>query len=210
MRITKYTHACLRLEHGGGVLVIDPGVFSEPESLDGADAVLITHEHFDHIDIEKLRAAAARQPALTVYTHPDVEAQLVDLDAEKFAVAPGDTFVAAGMTVRARGGQHAIIHPDIPRIVNVGYLIESPDGPIYHPGDSFFVPEDEVATLFVPVSAPWLRLAEAIDFTRALRPDRAFALHDSLLVEAGQQIVTGHMTRLSGTHYTRLQPGESV
>ena len=84
------------------MLVIDPGVFSEPEALDGADAVLITHEHFDHVDIEALRAL--KQPELTVHTHADVEAQLTELDADVYAVAPGDTFVAAGMTVRAHGG----------------------------------------------------------------------------------------------------------
>ncbi|WP_432835025.1 MBL fold metallo-hydrolase [Dactylosporangium sp. CA-092794] len=209
MRITKYTHACLRLEHGGGVLVIDPGVFSEPEALDGADAVLITHEHMDHVDVDRLRAAAHRHE-LTVHTHPDVEALLTDLDADVYGVRPGDSFVAAGMTVRAHGGQHAIIHADIPRIVNVGFVIDSPDGTIYHPGDAFHVPDEAVATLFVPVSAPWLKLAEAIDFTRSVKPERAFALHDSLLVEAGQQMVTGHMTRLSGTQYTRLDPGTTI
>ncbi|WP_426510070.1 MBL fold metallo-hydrolase [Dactylosporangium sp. McL0621] len=210
MRITKYTHACLRLEHSGGVLVIDPGVFSESEALEGADAVLITHEHMDHVDLDKLRAAAAAQPELTVHTHPDVEAQLTDLDADVFAVNPGDIFVAAGMTVRAHGGRHAVIHPDIPQIVNVGFVIDAPSGPIYHPGDSFHVPDEEIATLFVPVSAPWLKLAESIDFARAVKPERAFALHDSLLVDAGQQMVTGHMTRLSGTHYTRLEPGQTI
>ncbi|GAA3276207.1 MBL fold metallo-hydrolase [Dactylosporangium vinaceum] len=210
MRITKYTHACLRLEHDGGVLVIDPGVFSEAEALEGADAVLITHEHPDHVDLDKLRAAAAHQPTLTIHTHPDVEAQLTDLDADVFAVNPGDTFVAAGMTVRAHGGQHAVIHPDIPRIVNIAFAIDGPGGPIYHPGDSFHVPDEAIATLFAPVSAPWLKLSEAVDFVRAVRPERAFALHDSLWVEAGQQIVTGHMTRLSGTRYARLEPGTAI
>jgi L-ascorbate metabolism protein UlaG (beta-lactamase superfamily) len=208
MRVTKFTHACLRIEHDGGVLVIDPGVFTEAEALDGADAVLITHEHMDHVDIEALRAL--KRPELTVHTHADVEAQLTDLDADVYAVAPGDTFVAAGMTVRAHGGRHAVIHADIPRIVNVGFVIDTPDGPLYHPGDAFHVPDEEIATLFVPVSAPWLKLAEAIDFTRAVAPERAFALHDSLLVDAGQQMVTGHMTRLSGTRYARLEPGTSV
>jgi L-ascorbate metabolism protein UlaG (beta-lactamase superfamily) len=208
MRVTKFTHACLRIEHDGGVLVIDPGVFTEAEALDGADAVLITHEHVDHVDIEALRAL--KRPELTVHTHADVEAQLTDLDADVYAVAPGDTFVAAGMTVRAHGGRHAVIHADIPRIVNVGFVIDTPDGPLYHPGDAFHVPDEEIATLFVPVSAPWLKLAEAIDFTRAVAPERAFALHDSLLVDAGQQMVTGHMTRLSGTRYARLEPGTSV
>ena len=208
MRVTKFTHACLRIEHDGGVLVIDPGVFTEAEALDGADAVLITHEHMDHVDIEALRAL--KRPELTVHTHADVEAQLTDLDADVYAVAPGDTFVAAGMTVRAHGGRHAVIHADIPRIVNVGFVIDTPDGPLYHPGDAFHVPDEEIATLFVPVSAPWLKLAEAIDFTRAVAPERAYALHDSLLVDVGQQMVTGHMTRLSGTRYARLEPGTSV
>lgn len=208
MRITKFTHACLRIEHDGGVLVIDPGVYTEAEALVGADAVLITHEHVDHVDIEALRAL--KQPELTVHAPADVEAQLTDLDADVYAVAPGDTFVAAGMTVRAHGGRHAVIHPDIPRIVNVGFVIDTPDGPLYHPGDAFHVPDEEIATLFVPVSAPWLKLAEAIDFTRAVAPERAFALHDSLLVDAGQQMVTGHMTRLSGARYARLEPGTSV
>ena len=117
---------------------------------------------------------------------------------------------AAGMTIRAVGGQHAVIHADIPRIVNVGFVIDTPDGPLYHPGDALHVPDEEIATLFVPVSAPWLKLAEAIDFTRAVKPERAYALHDSLLVDAGQQMVTGHMTRLSGTRYTRLEPGSSL
>ncbi|GHF15501.1 hypothetical protein GCM10014715_83470 [Streptomyces spiralis] len=43
MRITKYTHSCVRLQHDGGATpVIDPGVWSEPEALAGADAVLVT------------------------------------------------------------------------------------------------------------------------------------------------------------------------
>src|SRR5689334_14551696 len=46
VRITKYSHSCLRVE-ADGVLVVDPGVFSERSALDGADAVLVTHEHPD-------------------------------------------------------------------------------------------------------------------------------------------------------------------
>ena len=46
MKLTKYTHACVRLEKESGVLVLDPGTFSESaEALAGADAVLVTHEH---------------------------------------------------------------------------------------------------------------------------------------------------------------------
>ena len=59
MRLTKLGHACVRLDKDGAVLVIDPGAFSDPDALAGANAVLITHEHFDHIEPERLRAALA-------------------------------------------------------------------------------------------------------------------------------------------------------
>ena len=72
MRVTKFTHSCLRIESDGAVLVVDPGVFSEPRALTGADAVLITHEHVDHLDVDAVGGAVARSPALRVYAHADV------------------------------------------------------------------------------------------------------------------------------------------
>ena len=58
MLLTKFTHACVRLEKDGTAIVLDPGTFSEvEEAVDGAAAVLITHEHADHFD--KARIAAA-------------------------------------------------------------------------------------------------------------------------------------------------------
>ena len=59
MRITKLGHACVRLEHEGTTLVLDPGVFTDAGALDGADAVLITHEHPDHYLPDHLRASDA-------------------------------------------------------------------------------------------------------------------------------------------------------
>jgi L-ascorbate metabolism protein UlaG (beta-lactamase superfamily) len=211
MRLTKYTHACVRAERDGGALVIDPGGFSEPEALDGADAVLITHEHFDHLDVDKLTKALAGRADAAVYAHPDVVAKLGDLDAPVHPVQPGDEFTAAGFQVRACGGRHAVIHPDIPRIANVGYLIE---GSVYHPGDSVN-PSDlpsgaQVETLFLPVNAPWLKLSESVDFVRAVAPRRAYALHDFLLSEAGAKVYGGNLAKLAGCDYTRLEPGTTV
>lgn len=207
MRVIKFSHSCVRIEQDGAVLVIDPGTFSEAEALDGVDAVLITHEHADHLDLDKVTDALAKRPAVTIHTHADVVEKLGDLKDVATAVRGGDEFTAAGLDVRTYGGLHALIHPDVPRVANLGFYING----LYHPGDSFDVPTDaQVDTLFVPVSAPWLRVAEAVEFVRAVAPRRAFALHDGILNDNGHGLVTGLMSRLSKTSYARLDPGSQA
>jgi len=209
VHVTKYTHSCLRID-GDGVLVVDPGAFSERSALTGADAVLVTHEHFDHLDVDGLADVLARQPGMRVFTHPDVLPKLTAFADVVTAVQPGTDFTAAGFTIRAYGGQHAVIHPDLPRIANLGYLISDGAGSIYTPGDSFTVPDEHVDTLFVPLNAPWMKLSEAVDFVRAVRPGRAYALHDSLLTETGARVSDGHLERLGGTKYARVAPGTTI
>jgi L-ascorbate metabolism protein UlaG (beta-lactamase superfamily) len=208
MRITKYGHSCVRVDADGAVLVIDPGVFTESAALDGVDGVLITHEHADHLDVDALAEALAKRPTVTVHTHPSVASKLDALAGVVTSVESGQTFEAAGMTVRAYGGWHAEIHPDVPRVPNLGFLVNDT---VYHPGDSFDVPtEVQVDTLFVPVSAPWLKLAESVEFVRAVAPRRAFALHDAVLSDAGHAITDGMMAKLAGCDYARLLPGSTI
>ncbi len=208
MNVTKYAHACLRIESDSAVLVIDPGVFTEREALDGADAVLITHEHADHMVVETLADELSKRPSVRVFTHPAVAEKLGALDGAITTVSSGDEFEAAGLPVRAYGGWHAVIHPDLPRIVNLGFLVANS---LYHPGDSFDVPAGvSVDALFVPVTAPWLKASDSVDFIRAVAPRRAFALHDAICNDAGLGIVAGIMEGLGGAPYQRLAPGTSI
>jgi L-ascorbate metabolism protein UlaG (beta-lactamase superfamily) len=211
VRFLKYSHACVRIESDAAVLVIDPGALSEPAALDGVDAVLITHEHFDHVDVDMLADALAKRPLATVHTNESVAAKLTDLTGVVTTVRTGQAFEAAGMRISAHGGWHAEIHPDIPRVPNLGYLVEDL---LYHPGDSFDVPESLVGSdlpaLFVPVSGPWLKMAESVAFVRTIRPQRVYALHDSLLNDAGLTVTDANLSRLAQCQYARLAPGESV
>jgi L-ascorbate metabolism protein UlaG (beta-lactamase superfamily) len=210
MRLTKHGHSCVRIEHDGGVLVIDPGGYTPTRmaALDGVDAVLISHEHADHLDVDALADALAKRPAVTVHTHPDVVSKLDAVREAVRAVEAGQTFRAAGMDVRAYGGWHALIHPDIPRVANLGFLVNDA---VYHPGDSFDVPEGAtVENLFVPVSAPWLKLAESVEFVRAVAPRHAYALHDAVLSDVGGVLTDGVMGRLVQCDYRRLATGTTV
>ena len=61
-----------------------------------------------------------------------------------------------------------MIHPDLPRFYNSGYLFTLGDTTVFHPGDALTVPEQPVDVLCVPVCAPWMRAAEG----DRLRPRR--------------------------------------
>jgi L-ascorbate metabolism protein UlaG (beta-lactamase superfamily) len=182
MELTKHKHSCVRFDDGDRTLVIDPGAFSDTAAaLDGADAILITHEHADHIALEPVRAALAADPRLRLWAPASVTAVLADLGEQVVTVSPGESFAAAGFSVRTFGGQHALIHPQIPIVANVAYLVD--DG-VYHPGDSFVVPPVPVSTLLLPANAPWSKMAEVIDFTVAMRAPRALPIHDFLVNDA--------------------------
>jgi len=195
MRLVKFTHSCVRLEHDGGVLVIDPGVWSEAEALEGADAVLLTHEHADHVDPDKLRG-------LDVPVHAPAGSDMPGI--EVIGVRPGDELQLAGLTVTAVGGRHAAIYGDQPDVPNVGWLV----GGLYHPGDSLHIPAGPVETLLVPVHASWLKLNEAIDFVRAVAPDRAYGIHDAQVNDRGLSSVNAWLTQESGCAYGYLSPGD--
>jgi len=207
MLLTKFGHACIRLEKDGQVLVIDPGTYSEPESLQDATAVLITHEHADHVDPELLVAAQTGNPSLVIHTNADVVAQLTQRGVTAQPVSPGSVFSVAGFDVRVVGGEHAEIYDGLPGCANVGFVIE---GSVYHPGDALFVPDGAIDTLLVPVSAPWLKLREAIEFVRAVRPRRAYPIHDAMLSEIGLNNVDAWVGGKGGSDYARIASGESV
>jgi L-ascorbate metabolism protein UlaG (beta-lactamase superfamily) len=210
MELTKHGHACVVLSEGDQRLVIDPGAFTDPGVLEGASAVLVTHEHFDHFSRDVLRAAMDADPALEVWTNRSVAGQLEGLGSRVHVVGDGDAATVAGLDVTVHGELHAVIHPDIPRVPNVGFLVA---GQVFHPGDALTVPEEPVATLLLPVHAPWSKLAEVIDYVRAVDADQAYAVHDGLLNDTGLGVVGGLLGERgpgTPTPYSRLAPGDSV
>ncbi|MFI2610126.1 MBL fold metallo-hydrolase [Kitasatospora sp. NPDC018619] len=210
MRITKFGHACVRVEHGGTTVVLDPGSFTDPAALAGADAVLITHEHMDHFEESRLRAALAADPALRVWTNRDVAAQLDGVAQRVAVVGEGDAFEIGGLGVSVHGEWHAEIHRDIPRVRNTGFLL---DGRLFHPGDAFTVPPHAVDTLLLPLAAPWSKASEVVDYVREAGPRRAVPVHEAVLSPIGFAVQTrlvGPEGPGTGAELTVLAEGESL
>ncbi|MDH6696980.1 MBL fold metallo-hydrolase [Streptomyces sp. MAA16] len=210
MELTKFGHACVRLEKDGRRLVIDPGGLTDATALEGVDAVLVTHEHFDHFSEEALRRVAEARPGLRIWTNSAVAKRLDGLGARVVAVGEGDAFSAAGFDITVHGTWHAVIHPEVPRVPNVGFLV---DGAVFHPGDALTVPDTPVGTLLLPVHAPWSTVGDLIDYLREVAPRDAYAVHDGALNDVGTAMVEGFLGERGPevpARYRRLAPGARV
>lgn len=203
MKLTKYQHACFTLEQDGKLLVVDPGGFSSDFIVPaGVALVAITHGHPDHFDHEQLAAIVDKNPEVIIIGPEAVTSQIKVFQTR--TALPGDIITVGPFTLEFFGGQHALIHPNIPIIANLGVLINDL---LYYPGDSFTMPERSVDTLALPVAAPWLKISEVMDFLAAVHPRLAFPTHDAILSVEGKGITDPRLeatAKENGIEYRRL------
>ena len=200
MEVTHFGHSCVLLDTGAARLLIDPGNFSTDfENVTGLDAVLVTHQHPDHLDLERLPALLRANPDARLIVDSGTAGQL-DRRGTRDRRAGRARSTVAGARVEVLGGQHAVIHPDIPVIPNNAYLV---DGTHLHPGDALtVVPTEPLEVLFLPTAAPWQKLSEAVTYLRAVAPRTAVPIHQGILAVPGMYY--GHFERL-GPEKTTVQ-----
>ena len=203
MKIYKYGHACFVAENHGQSLIVDPGDYSLDLVVpDNTVAVVVTHEHADHVSRTLLQKIIDKNPHVIIVTHQNVASKLSEFNIQ--CVRAGETFEINGFNLEFFGGQHAIIDKDWPAITNLGVLINNQ---LYYPGDSFAIPDRPVNILALPISAPWLKISEALHFLRSVKPAVVFPTHDAILSDTGKELLDRMIhvvAQNTGTHYRRI------
>ncbi|MGB3023588.1 MAG: MBL fold metallo-hydrolase [Candidatus Saccharimonadales bacterium] len=189
MEIKKYMHCCLVINNNQQSIVIDPGVWSDdfvpPTNTVG---IIITHDHPDHFDLEKVHAVTQANPDVTVYSTRALCNQMTGLKTQP--VQAGESMDCGQFNIKFTGGEHASVDTSFPPIINLGVIINHD---FYYPGDSFTLVSVPIKTLAVPLAGPWMRTAEAIDFLYNIKPREFFTVHDEILSDAGRQTYNAWM-----------------
>ncbi len=193
MKITKFGHCCLLIETKKARIVTDPGCYNKTPSLKHIDAILITHEHQDHLHIPALKKILKTNKDALVVSHKSVGTILEKENIPYFLLKDKETISIHGIPVTSFGTKHACIHHELPLVQNTGYLINKT---LYYPGDALHVPQAPVKILALPVAGPWLKIEDAIEFAKKVKPKIVFPVHDGML---RQGIELGPTRRLPTT-----------
>jgi len=210
MQLTHFGHSCLLAEFGTTRLLFDPGTFAHGfEGITGLSAIVVTHQHADHVDVARLPSLLEGNPDAVLYADPQTAAQL---GQPCRAVRVGDELTIGDLTVRALGGRHAVIHPDIPVIENISYLVGDDEHParLMHPGDALFVPDEPVDVLATPAAAPWMKISEAVDYLRAVAPQRAVPIHQGIIAPNARGIYYSRLSEMTSTDFQVLPEEDAV
>lgn len=182
MKITKYAHACLLVEEDDVRIIVDPGTWNETPSAENIHALLITHEHQDHFAVEQVKELIARHPDVVIITHAAVAKLITDagIGANVVVLEEGGSAEVNGVSVQSFGREHAVVYGTSP-CRNTGFLI---GGKLFIPGDALHdIPNVAVEVLALPTGGPWMKIAEAIDYAKAVKPEVVFPIHDAMYTD---------------------------
>ena len=200
MRITHLGHACLLVEIADTRILIDPGSFSTGfEAVRDLDAIVITHQHADHLDRERLPALLVANRQAAVLTDSQTAELIESSGADVVTLAQGSDIVLGRVTATPVGRLHAVNHDGVPRCANVGVVLRAEGEPsLYHPGDAYDGEPGDVDLLAVPVNAPWAKVSESIAFVRRIGPTGFIPIHDALVSGIGRRMYVDHIGSWGG------------
>ncbi len=176
-------HASLVLEWEGKAIYVDPvGGADLYAGLPAPAAILITHGHGDHFDLQTLQAIAADAPLIT---NKDVFDQLPEaLKANAAPLANGEESAILDVPVRAIAAHNTTedrmnYHPVG---VGNGYVLRFGDAQIYIAGDTEPTEDmlalTDIAAAFLPMNLPYtMTPTQAAEAINTFRPAIVYPYH---------------------------------
>jgi L-ascorbate metabolism protein UlaG (beta-lactamase superfamily) len=180
MKITKYGHCCLLIEEEGLKILTDPGSYCATPTITEIDVLLITHEHQDHCHVDAIKEILKANPAIKIISHESVENILSKEGIVVQKIKDGEEIIEKGIPIQSFGSKHACLHHEIPLIQNTGFYINKK---LYYPGDSFHNPKQNIEILALPVAGPWMKIEEAIEYAKEVKPRIVFPVHDGMIIQ---------------------------
>lgn len=210
MKVTRHGHAAVLVEAAGSRILFDPGVFSLPSTFTLSDlhAIVVTHQHPDHLDRDRIDALVEANPQAQLLAEPETAETLEGWTP----TGDGLTFEVGSVTVTGVGSTHAEILSSLPRVGNVGIVLTAQGEPsFFHPGDTYEYRPQGIDILALPLSAPWAKVSETVDFVRTIAPQTAFPIHDCTVADAAYGIYWMHVQNHGGVaDLQRLRQDESL
>jgi L-ascorbate metabolism protein UlaG (beta-lactamase superfamily) len=188
MRITHLGHSCLLVEARGQRILVDPGVFSPGiDDLTGLDVILVTHQHADHVDLQRLPDLVEINPQARLYAEPQAAAAMEKAGIGAEYTVAGKVLTFGPVEVTAVGEMHALINEALPRVGNLGLVIRAQGEPsLFHPGDAYDAEPGQIDILALPLNAPWTASRDTIAFAQRISPRVCIPIHDALLSAVGR------------------------
>ena len=199
------------VEEGGVRIITDPGSFSTGQDTVGnIDLILITHEHQDHIHIDSLKKILSNNPQVTIITNTAVGKLLEKENIAYVILEDGQKYDYEALSIQGVGKDHAFMFQGIPIVQNTGFLIGDA---LFYPGDAFPKISQKFSVLALPVSGPWMKLSEAIEYAEMLKPKVCFPVHDALLSQVGMSVtcrISKMVLEKAGIEFREMKIGEET
>lgn len=176
MIIKKYPQSHLVISKEGKKICIDPGNYTfqkgfKIEDFKDIDVFLITHQHADHMDHDKISELVTGK---LVIGNADVVSKLESLGVKAEEIKDGESREVEGFNITAYDLPHCLMIDGSEGPPNTGFLI---DGVLFHPGDGNELEGLTADKLALPISGPSISFKTAVDFSKQLKATTLIPIH---------------------------------
>ncbi len=182
LKITFIGHGTLMFQFDGKTIHVDPvGRYADYAKMPKADLILVTHEHFDHLDKAAIDKIGRKETSLV----------LTAVCAKKLGrgtvMKNGDVKTVKGLKIEAVPAYN-VVHkrktgqPYHPKGVGNGYVVTFGDKRVYVAGDTENIPEmadlTDIDVAFLPMNLPYTMTPKMVAAAvRTIKPKIVYPYH---------------------------------